>query len=120
MKHIFLCIIMTMGLVACDNKQDAIRQLSDLATELQENSSGYSPQDWQEASEKYASVAEQLEKHKSEYTDEEIREIGRLEGICFACFMKSLPGSFGGIMRGVMEGAAGMMEGLSKGLEDSD
>ena len=71
---------------SCNSSQSAIRDLESLLTEIEENYQSYTEEDWEKISLSYATIEEELAKH--EYTDEELKEIGRLKGRCVGYLAK--------------------------------
>ena len=80
-KIIFLFSLLALALfTSCDKKQSAIDDLESFSQELKENSFDYNNQDWEEAHEQYQLLVEQIDQY--EYTDEELKEIGKLKAGC--------------------------------------
>jgi len=82
MKKISVLIFMLSCLIlsSCNKKQNAIDDLENFSEELKENSAEYTSQDWEEANAEYEQLVEQVDQY--EYTDEELKEIGRLKARC--------------------------------------
>jgi peptidoglycan hydrolase CwlO-like protein len=72
---------------SCNSKNEPIDDLKDLSLELQENSNNYTEKDWEEAKQEYENIDNQLKQYN--YTDEELKEIGKLKSKCSTYFMKS-------------------------------
>lgn len=98
---------------SCSSKQSPVNELEDLAYELSENADSYDADEWQEVIEKYQKIEEDLNNY--EYTDEELKEIGRLKGKCFAAFTKSSAK----ILKGAVHNWQMQMEGASEEMEDA-
>lgn len=77
---IYLLLIICTFLYSCNKKQSAVIDLELLSEELNENSSEYSRQDWEKAFVQYQQIAEEID--QNEYTDEELKEIGKLKARC--------------------------------------
>ncbi len=119
----FIVFLMSMAiafaLVSCSSSSQAlIEQLDDLATELSEDSDGFSDEDWDKAMAKLSEIEENMQQY--EYTDEELKEIGRLTAQC----LKSFARSSATIMKGqlhnfqtLFEGAAEEFEGFGEEME---
>lgn len=108
-----------MTMISCSNKQSAVDDLRDLSVELQDNSENYDSNDWQEVAEKYAKIEKDLNKY--EYTDEELKEIGRLKGRCIAAITRSSMKNIGRMVHGYqkqIEGASEELEGLAEEFEN--
>ena len=108
----FFLFISCVLLCSCDKRQTAINDLENFSEELKENCSEYSYQDWEEASAQYEQLVEQIDQY--EYTDEELKEIGKLKARCLKQMsmgaMKQLQGrihSFTKQMEGALEELGG-------------
>ena len=89
MKNLFLTVVtfvMLLGMISCDSSQSAIRDLEVLLNEIETNYQSYSEEDWENMSLSYSAIEEELAKH--EYTDEELKEIGRMKGRCLGYLTK--------------------------------
>ena len=89
MRNLFLTIVifvMLLGMISCDSSQSAIRDLEVLLNEIEANYQSYSEEDWENMSLSYSAIEEELAKH--EYTDEELKEIGRMKGRCLGYLTK--------------------------------
>ena len=83
---ICLTFIILFGITSCDSSQSAIRDLEILLNEIEENHQSYTEEDWENMSLSYSAIEEELAKY--EYTDEELKEIGRLKGKCIGYLTK--------------------------------
>ena len=89
MRNLFLTVVtfvMLLGMISCDSSQSAIRDLEVLLNEIEANYQSYSEEDWEIMSLSYSAIEEELAKH--EYTDEELKEIGRMKGRCLGYLTK--------------------------------
>ena len=89
MRNLFLTVVtfvMLSGMISCDSSQSAIRDLEVLLNEIEANYQSYSEEDWENMSLSYSAIEEELAKH--EYTDEELKEIGRMKGRCLGYLTK--------------------------------
>lgn len=81
-KFLFICLTFALvfSFTSCDSSQSAINDLEALLHEIETNYQSYTEEDWENMSMSYSAIEEELTKH--EYTDEELKEIGRLKGKC--------------------------------------
>ena len=82
MKHVnifLIAIICSLLAISCNNAKTSIDELSLLIEDIVENSDNYTDEDWEYVIEEYSLLEQEMENY--EYTDEELREIGRLKGI---------------------------------------
>lgn len=105
-------LISVLMLTTCSSKQSPVDDLTELSYKLQEDSENYSSKDWESAITKYAQIEKDLQQY--EYTDEELKEIGRLKAKCAKAMMKSsgklLKSQFH-ILEMQLEGASEELEG---------
>lgn len=118
MKNFLLLIVFVIGLAACNSRQTPINRLADLTEEIQNESAEYSQEDWEQAAQEYEILEQELSEFKSEYTDEELKEIGRLKGICLARFTKHSLHSLGTEMENALKEAKGIIEGFNEELSN--
>lgn len=87
-KYLFICLTFALvfSFTACDSSQTAINDLETLLHEIETNYQSYTEEDWENMSLSYSAIEEELAKH--EYTDEELKEIGRLKGKCMGYLTK--------------------------------
>ena len=87
-KYLFICLTFALvfSFTTCDSSQTAINDLETLLHEIETNYQSYTEEDWENMSLSYSAIEEELAKH--EYTDEELKEIGRLKGKCMGYLTK--------------------------------
>lgn len=99
-------------LFACTTKMGPIGNLADLTEEVQANGSNYSAEDWKAVSNELDAIENEIEQYRDEYTDEELKEIGRLKGILLAQYTKySIKSIKGGAKNAITE-AEGLIDGF--------
>lgn len=82
----YLTFALALSFTSCDSSQSAINDLETLLHEIESNYQSYTEEDWENMSLSYSAIEEELAKH--EYTDEELKEIGRLKGKCIGYLTK--------------------------------
>ena len=87
-RYLFICLTFALvfSFTSCDSSQSAINDLEVLLQEIETNYQTYTEEDWENMSLSYSAIEEELAKH--EYTDEELKEIGRLKGKCMGYLTK--------------------------------
>ena len=87
-KYLFICLTFALvfSFTSCDSSQSAINDFDVLLQEIETNYQTYTEEDWENMSLSYSAIEEELAKH--EYTDEELKEIGRLKGKCMGYLTK--------------------------------
>ena len=107
-KSIFYVIAvtaLTLSMLSCSTKQNAISKLEQFSYELRDNGRYYTFRDWDRAAEEFTSIRKKLNKHN--YTGEERRYIGELEGQCAGYVVEGLKGrvqDYGSELNGILEG----------------
>lgn len=77
---IYFTLTLVLFFISCNSSQSAINDLETLLHEIETNYQSYSEEDWENIAITYSAIEEELAKH--EYTDEELKEIGRMKGKC--------------------------------------
>lgn len=87
-KILFICLVfgLMFSFTACNSSQSAINDLETLLHEIETNYQSYTDEDWENMSISYSTIEEELAKY--EYTDEELKKIGRLKGKCMGYLTK--------------------------------
>lgn len=106
--------------MSCNSKQTPMNRLANLTEEIQKNAQDYTEEDWKAFAEELELIENDMDQYMSEYTDEELKEIGRLKGICFAQFTKHSIKTFKNGLENVMKEAEGLIEGFTQGFEDNE
>lgn len=109
-KIVFLLSLFAVALfTSCDKRQSAIDELESFSEELKENASEYTNEDWEEAGNQYQMLVEQVDQY--EYTDEELKEIGKLKARCIKYMSK-------GAMKQLEEGFHNMTKQIEGAMEE--
>ena len=109
---ISFCMSIVFCLFACSTKQEPISNLSALVEEVQANGSNYSENDWSVIAQELDAIEREMEQYKGEYTDEEIKEIGRLKGILLAQYTKYSVKNIKNGVENAMKEAEGLIDGF--------
>ena len=84
---VYIFFVMTiLGFTSCDSAQSAINDLEDLSIEIETNHQSYTEEDWNDIALSYSAIEEELTKY--EYTDEDLKKIGKLKGKCLGYMTK--------------------------------
>ena len=109
---IMFCMSLVFCLLACSTRQGLISNLADLAEEVQVNGSNYSGENWRAVANELDAIESELEQYKGEYTDEELKEIGRLKGILLAQYTKYSVKLIKNGVENAMKEAEGLIDGF--------
>lgn len=116
MRRIFICavsLLMAAIVVSCDEKQAALDELRDMAKELNDNAENMKAEDWEQAAIVYANIDSILS--ANDYTEEELKEIGRLQGECLGYFTKRSIKK----VKEEAKKAASQVKGIFEGFKDA-
>ena len=80
MKKILVLLLGVFALVSCDPSEQAYRDLLSFTEDLEKNGATYTQEDWEKASFEYETIEQNMS--KLSFTDEQLREIGKLKGRC--------------------------------------
>ena len=105
-----LTLTSTSFLTSCQTKQHAINQLQSLSDDLQYKSRNYDSQDWQKAADRFAKVRKDINRH--DYSPEEWREIGKLEGQCATYFVKGVKDGIFNEYNAIKNEIIGILQGI--------
>lgn len=87
LKYFSISIMFSLLFSACETSQTPVDHLSALLQRIDNESDGYTEEDWNNITAEFTEIEEELSKY--EYSDEELREIGRLKGKIIAKMAKS-------------------------------
>ena len=120
-KYLLMSCLTCMALTftSCNNKNTPIRNLQELSEDLKQNSKNYADDDWAAISQSLDNINNEIDEHRTEYTDEEMKEIGRLKGICGTYLMKYAMKNASQQLKGLILQLGGAVEGVKNAI-DSD
>lgn len=108
----FLCCIAAamMIMASCQSKEEqVISQLEDICEIVE--SDDFTSEDFDAFNEKYQKITSSL--NECEFTNEQLQEIGKLQGRIASAMAKQSLKSAGDILNGVVNAGKGFIEGLS-------
>ncbi len=118
-KLMIFAVVMTMltAMVSCSTPQSTISDLETLVDKVEKNRKEYTEEDWEKILKEYSAINEDLK--DNEYTDEELKEIGRLKGRYVGLLTKSAMKVAGSQLKTLFKQFEGGMEGLGEELNAS-
>ena len=81
--YLLVCVFI---FASCENKQTPIKKLEKLARTLVQQSESFTEQDWENALMEYEQIEQELSMYN--YTDDELRQIGKMKGRLLAKISK--------------------------------
>lgn len=120
MKRLFLplmvIVTLTMSLISCaDEKKTTINDLEALTESLTTESAEYTQEDWDIAENQFDVICEQLDQY--DFTDAELKKIGKLKGKCTAIFAKKTASDVARSIHRLGKEAEGFIQGFADGLD---
>ena len=118
MKKMFAAIavmaILTTGLLSsCATKEHAINRLEKFSYELRDHSAYYTMDEWKQAAEKFVDIRKDIKKHEFEYTAEQKKKIGVLEGKCAGYMARGAKDNFTDRLNGFINELKGILQGVT-------
>lgn len=114
MKRFIPLMLLSLLLAACNPSQTAKDDLQKFTERIETKSDKWSAADWDDAAMHYSEICQTIERY--DYTQEEIREIGKLKGRCLAKFSKHSFDEGKQDMHDAFIELGGAIEGLFEGL----
>ena len=114
MKRFLPLALLALLLAACNPSQSSLDELQKFTERIEQKSPDWSDADWDDAAIYYSEICQTLDRY--DYTEEQLREIGKLKGRCLAQFAKH---SFNEGTQGLHDSfieLGGAIEGLLEGL----
>lgn len=112
-----IMILAAAMLVACQSKeQRAVSRLESLAERVEQNGEKYDEGQWDEVFEQYEEIHEEM--RGCDFTNEQLREIGRIDGRQTALLTKQYLRVCGEAMGEVVSGMGSFAEGFAEGLDE--
>ena len=117
---ICLSVIASLLLTACHSKNDPMNELNALTEQLSEDTSDYTEKDWETVDNQLEVIDAEIEQYRDQYTDEEMKEIGRLKGKCAGLIAKKTMNSATQKLEDISKQAEGMIEGFMEGFGEDN
>lgn len=116
-KTILLAFAAVVMMSSCSTSESALNDLRNLSHKIEVEGATYGYSDWARVASKYYDVDQKIVKHiqKREYTDQEMEEIGVLQGECVGGFAKGL----GQNLSNAASNIGSLVKGLVKGIKEN-
>jgi len=114
MKRFIPLLMLSLMLAACNPSQTAMDDLQKFTERIETKSDNWSDAAWDDALLHYSEICQTIERY--DYTEEELRTIGRLKGRCIAQFSKHSFDCAGKDMHDAFIELGGAIEGLLDGF----
>lgn len=117
---ICLSFIAALLLTACHSKNDPVNELNALTEQLSEDTSEYTEEDWETVSSQLEMIDAEIQQYRDQYTDEKMKEIGRLKGKCAGLMAKKAMDSATQKLEDFSKQAQGMIEGFTEAFGEDN
>lgn len=116
-KTILAAFAALVLMCSCSTSQSALNDLRAVSTDVNMNGANYTTRDWKYAAYKYYKADKKIAKYaaKGKYTNDEMQEIGQLQGTCVSGFAKGM----GQQVTDKVTNAASLIKGLVDGVKSS-
>ena len=111
MRKLFVTVlsfVLLFAVTACN--RTPLERFEAIVEDVEANYESYTPEDWDAIEERLQAIDDDLE--QSELTEEELREMGRLNGRLAACVTKAAMKQLGSALGDFASGLGGFVEGL--------
>ena len=115
---ILLAVVVTALMSSCATKEHAINRLEKFSYELRDHSAYYTVDEWKDAAEKFVDIRKDISKHEMEYTPEQKKKIGVLEGKCAGYMAKGAKEGIFDKIKGIGNEINGILQGILNAVTD--
>lgn len=109
---IFTGLLVAFGLSSCNTAQSKIDHLEDNIESAEQNQDGMIDKDWSDLELNMQNLEKDLEQNRDKYTDEQVKEIGKLQGRYFAVAVKKEIINFQESVKDLGNQMEGFIEGI--------
>jgi hypothetical protein len=110
---LFFSVFFMLIFVSCNNAGSKIKSCEEEITHAEENAKDYTAEDWKKLEVKMDALQNDLETNRGKYSDEQIKEIGKLQGRYFAVAVKKGINDFQESVKDLGNQMEGFMEGIT-------
>lgn len=115
--NIFLAaIVFSLVFSSCETSKTPVEHLSSLVEEVEDKYDEFTDEDWENIASEYEKIEEELSKY--DYTDEELKEIGKMKGKVLAKMAKSAVKDFSKQIEDWSKQIEGGLEGFFEELNE--
>ncbi len=123
MKHyirtLLIAFVAVLMFSSCQTKEErALGKLQDMTEEIQKNGDKLTSEDWEKIYNDYNALHEKIRHEDYNFTDEQMRELGRLEGKLAKEFAKQSISEFGKAAEDILKKGSEFLKGVSESGDD--
>ncbi len=112
MKQTFLLLVYLIVLSSCNNVQSRLDKAEKEIEYAEQNKKEMTANDWSALEKKMQELESDLEQNRDKYTDEQVKEIGKLQGRYFAVAVKKGINDFQESVKDLGNQMEGFIEGI--------
>lgn len=125
MKHylrtLLVALVAVMLLVSCKSKEERVLdRLQTMSEQIQKNGDNYSKEDWEKLYKEYSDIHAKILNKEYNFTDEQMRELGKLEGKIGKAFVKHSMSDFGKAADELIKKGSEFLKGILESDEDKE
>lgn len=115
--NVFLAAIaFSLGFSSCETSKTPISELSSLVEKVEDRYDEFTDEDWEKIVSEYEKIEEELSKY--DYSEEDLKEIGKLKGRIFAKMTKNAVKDFSKQIEDLGKQIKGGVEGFFEELKE--
>ncbi len=111
-KHFFCLVLIAFAFLSCKSRQDPVDELKQLVEEVQTYRGQFSDADWELIDARHEAITTEIANYTTEYTPEESRYIGQLEGRYLYYYGQYAAKQTGTMLRNLFHETRGVLEGV--------
>jgi hypothetical protein len=111
-NNFYFIIAILVLLFSCNQSQSGIEKAEKEIEYAEQNKEEMTTEDWSALEKKMQELESDLEQNRDKYTDEQFKEIGKLQGRYFAVAVKKGMNDFQESMKGLGNQMEGFIEGI--------
>ncbi|MBR5070211.1 MAG: hypothetical protein IKX25_12515 [Bacteroidales bacterium] len=125
MKHylrtLLVALVAVMLLVSCKSKEERVLdRLQTMSEQIQKNGDNFSKEDWEKLYKEYSDIHAKILNKEYNFTDEQMRELGKLEGKIGKAFVKHSMSDFGKAADELIKKGSEFLKGILESDEDKE
>ena len=116
---VLIMILSVLLFFSCTSKkQEALNQLRNFTEDVEKNGRFWTQQQWEQKYDVFIEIRKDILKY--DYSEEEHKEIGRLEGRCASAMVNHLSGGLLDTLKALGSELGGALNGIMEGIDNSD
>jgi len=118
MKHylrtLLIALMAVTLLASCKSKEErALDRLQNMSEEIQKNGDNLTSEDWEKLYDEYSALHDKIAKDDYNFTDEQMRELGKVERELSNAFVKQSISDFGKATKEIFKKGKEFLEGFT-------